>query len=367
MTKIGSHAVTQELIDLLTDIFTFSEDGTFKATGTHIDFGENIDLSVTGTTAYISAKHPTGTAGYVPQFVSAGDSVEDSIINANATGVAVAGSLSANNDIRLGGGLYIDDGIYDAAHILLSSQDLYIRNSNTGSALNLEVHDTTGLKVIATFNADSTNRYFTFGDGQGNTDFYVDGDEGKNRRIIFLTSGSSRWLIGANSTAEGGSDVGSDLYFQRFSDAGNLLGTPLTIYRNTGDIYSPNNLQIDKDIYTHPWDDWSNSGTVVGWSSYSTKNIDYKKVGDLVFVSFYINGTSNSTGTYFTLPYNISADATSANQMPIKIRDNGIDAFGFYNFDPSDNKVTFFPNVGGSQWTASGQKIVLGQFFYKSA
>lgn len=71
-SKIGSHAVTQELIDLFApaghthlssdahDVAIY-DNGAFKATGTIIDFGENLAVSVTGTSVFVDATAGGGT------------------------------------------------------------------------------------------------------------------------------------------------------------------------------------------------------------------------------------------------------------------------------------------------------------------
>ena len=64
----------------------------------------------------------------------------------------------------------------------------------------------------------------------------VDGDAGFNRALAFYTTGSLRWYLAANSTAETGSNAGSDLALYRYSDAGTFLGTALQIRRSDGSI-----------------------------------------------------------------------------------------------------------------------------------
>jgi hypothetical protein len=50
----------------------------------------------------------------------------------------------------------------------------------------------------------------------------------------YLTSGSPRWDVVVNNTAEGGSNAGSDFYISRYSDAGVGLGVALQITRSNG-------------------------------------------------------------------------------------------------------------------------------------
>ncbi|WJR78775.1 phage tail protein [Bradyrhizobium sp. NP1] len=58
-----------------------------------------------------------------------------------------------------------------------------------------------------------------------------------NARLIKIRSADLlRWDIGADATAEGGSNAGSLFKINRYDDLGSLLGTSLTIARDTGAV-----------------------------------------------------------------------------------------------------------------------------------
>ena len=57
---------------------------------------------------------------------------------------------------------------------------------------------------------------------------------GYDRYFRYTSGNSDRWYVGVDGTAESGSNVGSNFYIKRFSDAGAVLGTALTIDRSTG-------------------------------------------------------------------------------------------------------------------------------------
>lgn len=61
-----------------------------------------------------------------------------------------------------------------------------------------------------------------------------DAAAGTARRLDIRTAGLQRWQIGADGTAEGGSNAGSLFVLQRFSDAGASLGTAWSVDRATG-------------------------------------------------------------------------------------------------------------------------------------
>jgi hypothetical protein len=81
-----------------------------------------------------------------------------------------------------------------------------------------------------------TNPQFTVRGTSAGTQVVIDGDAATVRDIIFSTGGSARWIFRANATAEGGSDVGSDLEITARDDSGALLSKPLSIERSTGDF-----------------------------------------------------------------------------------------------------------------------------------
>ena len=65
-------------------------------------------------------------------------------------------------------------------------------------------------------------------------EFQVQGAAGTTRGIFLRTVGSTRWLIQADSTAEGTSNAGSNFSISRYSDAQVNLGVALGINRATG-------------------------------------------------------------------------------------------------------------------------------------
>ncbi len=107
---------------------------------------------------------------------------------------------------------------------------------------------------------------------------------------------------------------------------------------------------------------WVNSSTVVGWSSFTTKNILLVQYGHVLFVDYYIYGTSNSTQASFTLPFNNAGDSP---QSPVLITDNGVTptAPGLAVVTYNTNTVFLNKDMTGAAWTASGTKGSAGHFF----
>ena len=126
-------------------------------------------------------------------------------------------------------------------------------------------------------------------------------------------------------------------------------------------------LASGADIYTTDWTDYGGTSTVVGWSSFTEKHIYYKRVGDIIFVNFYLVGTSNATSATFTLPvagssttlpegvqsWGAGQDNTSGLSTPMRFSSN----------PPTNDTISLFPGTSGN-WTASGTKMCAGSFFY---
>lgn len=112
-----------------------------------------------------------------------------------------------------------------------------------------------------------------------------------------------------------------------------------------------------------PWTDYSATSTVTGWASFTTKHIYYKRIGKLVFVAFFLDGTSDATSASFTLPYALAA--APAIQTPIRTRDNtGSRDTGALTITAGASTVNLQPTAASVTWTASGTKEARGQFCY---
>ena len=63
------------------------------------------------------------------------------------------------------------------------------------------------------------------------------GAAANERALQWATRGAGlRWSLAADSAAESGANAGSDLVLSRFSDTGQLVDTPLTVYRSSGKV-----------------------------------------------------------------------------------------------------------------------------------
>lgn len=125
--------------------------------------------------------------------------------------------------------------------------------SNAGSNLTIIRYDDAGSVIDTVFTLTRSSAAVTWGSASFNITnaaniacslissgagsfFSASGIAGTNRSLILRTSNSLRWHIAANTTAEGGSDAGSNLEIHRYSDAGASLGSVLVITRSDGTV-----------------------------------------------------------------------------------------------------------------------------------
>lgn len=153
----------------------------------------------------------------------------DSVIllrNVGTTVVTVppaAGSGDAVSISKLNPGetaLIDTDGVH-AWTVLMrgrTNSDNEVVNGNCAVNGNETVGGTLAVAGLTTLSSDTTRT----------------GAAGSNRGAFFNTGVNARWYTFANSTAEGGSNAGSDYSINAYADNGTYLSTPLVIARATG-------------------------------------------------------------------------------------------------------------------------------------
>jgi hypothetical protein len=121
------------------------------------------------------------------------------------------------------------------------------------------------------------------------------------------------------------------------------------------------------DVYTEGWTDWSSSVSLTGFSATSNNNVFYKRIGKFIFLTFKIDGTSNSTSTSMTLPFTRASDGFALD-FPISSYNNAVAvAGGMGQIASGGSSISFFRDSTGTSWTNSGAKGVYGQIVYQSA
>ena len=115
---------------------------------------------------------------------------------------------------------------YSAAMNVAGESGYFFRGQNA-SGTNLFTVDKTGT-LTASGALVSTSYASVVGTVQ------VNGAAGNFRYTHFDTSGSDRFEVGVDNSAESGSNAGTNFYIARKSDAGAAIDSPLTINRATG-------------------------------------------------------------------------------------------------------------------------------------
>jgi hypothetical protein len=181
-----------------------------------------------------------------------------------------------------------------------------------------------------------------------NADIFLDKAAGQAAVIQGTTAGSPRWnVIYGDSAAETGSNVGSDFYVQRLSDAGAFIDSPIAIKRSTG------SMTLSADLFL----------TSAGWTSIHL-NKPSGSVAQIV-------GTNNNVTRWVIAPGTSDAETGSNAGTHFYIQrfnDAGspIDYPLYINRTNAGFQITGIPYCpGGGSWQSSSDariKTVLGNY-----
>lgn len=136
----------------------------------------------------------------------------------------------------------------------------------------------------------------------------------------------------------------------------------VTALSTTGTIVSAG------DMFTVPLTNYFASSTIVGWAASPIGTIYTKKIGKTVFVLFHIEGTSNGNNATFTLPYTNGA-IRGDSVLSVCLDNSANQCATVQSVYLAVSSVTVVVSLNGNSagWTASGNKLILGQFFYEAA
>lgn len=119
--------------------------------------------------------------------------------------------------------------------------------------------------LLSTANTWSLTQSLTTGASMDNT------VASSARNLTYKTSGSLRWNLSADTTAEGGSNAGSNYSISRYDDSGTIINTPFIITRSTGAVTIANGLALDNVVGNQRILTYKTSG-VLRWSLNSNGN-----------------------------------------------------------------------------------------------
>ncbi len=193
-------------------------------------------------TAILGAHGTTGTAGnasalngYVQSAAATANTIvlRDSSGNINAVSATLTGGLSLTTNGTLYGGnaaqgltIFGNGSSYDFA-LVNYNNTLYVMNVPHGT-VNCQFYG--AVFVNGAVSAGSVSAAGI----SSSANMFITGAVGNYREIQWQTSGSLRWMMCADSTAESGSNAGSNFGLFGYSDTGAYLGEYLSINRATG-------------------------------------------------------------------------------------------------------------------------------------
>lgn len=137
---------------------------------------------------------------------------------------------------------------------------------------------------------------------------------------------------------------------------------------NSSAISNATTIQSSGDIYTTAFTDYTSSSTIVGWSGTPSGKVQYKLIGKLCFVKVYINGTSNSTEVYFTLPVVpnvIGAGAYEVIGSIFGVDDNVGGVVSVY-YESAHFRCCYGTTLVPTTWTNTGDKAIGGTFVFET-
>lgn len=143
---------------------------------------------------------------------------------------------------------------------------------------------------------------------------------------------------------------------------------PLELYEEFNGLYNSLRLLADQVAGGNmlSWVEYEELSTISGWSSFSTKEIQYRYLNlDTILVNFKLVGPSNLSSSSFTLP---SICLGTVNCPSGLAGDNGILSVspGSIQCISGSNLVILAKDLTSASWTASGIKSIAGQFIYRS-
>jgi len=171
-----------------------------------------------------------------------------------ATHTTSAGGIGFGTDVslyRFNTGQVVLDGTTGNSAVMWFAESGTRKGYLQSNAGNLNIYSTSGSVVLASNNTtaltlDSSQNATISGNAtvNGASGITTTATNGFGllhsaaastfRGMKLQTSGSNRWLIAANNTAESGSNAGSDFVIYGYNDAGGFLNESLRITRSTG-------------------------------------------------------------------------------------------------------------------------------------
>ena len=335
--KIADNAVTSAKIDTNIDIA-----GTFDVTGATV---LDSTLTVAGATTLAGDVDIDATDDLRLRFLNGG-TFKGGIQVPTSSGDMISGSAVDDLAIRSQGNILFSSG-GNTEHIRIDSSGRVLIGNSTSSAHantdDLQVGNTTGNHGIQINAANTGNSSIFFGDNDSTLTGQLEYVHASDYLAI-ITGGNQRLRVDAH-----GLKFGTD------SAAANALD----------------------DYEEGSWNPTLIAGTTnPTGGAYQARYGRYSKIGNRVFVTFYVGiswTNSPSGGIYMgNLPYTVANDATTATHFPIvsyNLDINGVGAFGVAIQNQTNVQIYMMANSGA--WAAASWQshvttplYIAGEFSY---
>ena len=234
----------------------------------------------------------------------------------SATNTLRQASSSVLDGVTVSTGLSVSSGVLSVTYGTTSGTAAQGNDSRIAGAAALSGAAFTG--AVSINNAFSATGNATIGwNGAGGIALIENGAVGTARGIVLETAGSYRWRIVASTMAESGSNVGSDLAINSYSDSGSTIGTPLTITRATGAVTLTGLVSVSaaSGITAHPGGGQASATTLTAQVDQITTvataadSVALPTAVDGLCITV-INGATNSLQVYGVFPATINGLAT---------------------------------------------------------
>ena len=313
------------------------------------------DVNGLGPTFFINnGAGNTNTSAQI-LFQNGGTGIQAAIVSARQ------GSGAASLDLQTGATLtsrvFIDQNGLVGIGTATPGSILAVKGGGTQATLRAgtitSIFDTSGTCYLNLQSGTASNAGITFGDSDNDDQGYLVYENSNDRFFLQANAGILTYF-----TSTG---VGVNMVPVRALDVTGTFGV-------TGAATLLSTLAVTGDVYTVTWTDYAASSTISGFSSVGTKVIYYQKLGRMVHCMFFLSGTSNATSCTFTLPYN-AVDISSGAQFSLgRTMDNSVEGVpGCGNINLSGVVALYKTTYGVDAFTASGLKIITGQFFFQTA
>lgn len=95
------------------------------------------------------------------------------------------------------------------------------------------IDDSNNVTGVADFTTNKASNFWRLNCTSGNGNVYYDVAAGAQMAVMYRTAGSNRWFVGKTSTAESGSNAGSNFLIYAYNDTGGGIGNCFEINRST--------------------------------------------------------------------------------------------------------------------------------------